>query len=803
MKPAIRLRLSTLALLAACCQIGTLAAQSVFSSQPSRAPASFTSDGKGVQYFRFAIEEDQLGGAPDRSAMNQPLDASARIFVRDGHFYRVGPDLRANTADDSRVRLYGINLSFATNFPSAADAVRLARRLRKAGINAVRLHHMDSMPGTADNPPRSVLTPGPYPSFNQEALTRLRTFINALKQQGIYVDLNLHVGYRFRPAVDHLPPLDDNADATELGAPVHVYYPRLVALQEDYARQLIRALGLRNNPALAMVEINNESSLLGAWQRREWSQAVPRAYEAELRRQWQVWLEHRYGSTAKACAVWQTCVSASSRIELLTPTDGSRVHHWQERLDGKLHVLADKLFGAHDPGLPNSSGEALRLRDFLQFLADTDRAYFNRMRQVVQSETDALVPVSGTQMSYGGVLNFSSLAQMDYIDEHFYIDHPEFPGEAWDRNNWRIHNNAAVDGQLHELLALALQRDVRKPFVISEYNQPFPNQQGSEILPLMATVAAQQDWDGLFMFDYLDGDNWATTPSAFTLSGDWVKYATIGQSAMLFRQALVAPLPTQIVIPLAPETRLALAAVHDPDAYETHLALRLGITAELASQARLGIDLSGTNQNTKSATSMANTPDLPLYSPNGQFTFQPKQRLLQIRTPQLRGFYGYLMTRPDGDSDVTIELLGKGRGFTGVLISALDNRALPASRHILISAGSSVTGTQPGSLPQRPKELVNYKNNADWWTLEPDAGVIDKPSGPRDVQGPVWLERNQVRISLRTQAKHLTVYPLDGNGQRMGALESTRVALANGMATIEIQAELAQASPWYEVLADE
>jgi len=37
----------------------------------------------------------------------------------------------------------------------------------------------------------------------------------------------------------------------------------------------------------------------------------------------------------------------------------------------------------------------------------------------------------------------------------------------------------------------------------------------------------------------------------------------------------------------------------------------------------------------------------------------------------------------------------------------------------------------------------------------------------------------------------------------MGALESTRVALANGMATIEIQAELAQASPWYEVLADE
>jgi len=802
MKPVNWFSLPKLVLLAVCsyAAIGTLAAQSVFSTTTSSVPASFTSDGKGVQYFPFAIDEDKLGGAPDRSAMNQPLDASARIFVRDGHFYRVGADLRPNTADDSRVRLYGINISFATNFPSAADALRLAQRLRKAGINAVRLHHMDTMPGLEDNPPRSVLTPGPYPSFNQEALTRLRTFINALKQQGIYVDLNLHVGYRFRPAVDQLPALDGNAEATDLGAPVYVYYPRLVALQEDYARQLIRALGLRNNPALAMVEINNESSLLNAWQRREWSQAVPRAYEAQLRDQWQAWLVHRYGSTAKACAVWQTCVSANSRIELLTPTDGSRVHYWQERLNGKLRILTDKLFGPHDPGVPNSAGEAVRLSDFLQFLADTDRAYFNRLREVVHSETDALVPVSGTQMSYGGVLNFSSLAQMDYIDEHFYIDHPEFPGEAWARNNWRIRNSAAVDGELHDLLALALYRDVRKPFVISEYNQPFPNQQSSEILPLMATVAAQQDWDGLFMFDYLDGDNWATTPSAFTLSGDWAKYATIGQSAMLFRQNLVAPLPAQVVIPLAPPTRLALAAAHDAGAFETHLTLRFGITAELATQARLGMDLNGTAESGKQTPL---TPETPLRSPNGEFEFQPKQRLLQIRTPQARGFYGYLMARTIGDSDVTIELLGKGRGFTGILLTALDQRTLSSSRHILIAAGSAVTGTQPGSSPQRPKELVRYKNDANWWTLEPDSGMNDQPSGPRDVQGPVWLERNQLRISLRTQAKRLTVYPLDGSGQRMSALDSKRVTLVNGMATLQIQADIAQASPWYEIVADE
>src|SRR5450830_676768 len=508
-------------------------------------PTAFTLGDNGIAYFNFAIDEDKLSGAPDRSAMNQPLDAGSRIFVRNGHFYRVGADNRPNTADDTRVRLYGINLSFATNFPNDADAVRLAQRLRKLGINAVRLHHMDSSPGTQDNPPRSLLTPGPYPTFNPVAVSRLRNFINALKQQGIYINLNLHVGY-----------------------------PRMVALQEEYARQLIRALGLRNNAALAMVEINNESSLLAAWQRREWSDAVPKAYEPELRKQWQEWLIKRYGSTAKACATWNTCVSANSVVPLLTPTDASQIGQWRDRLDGKFKSLTEKVLGPADPGTPNTSGEALRVRDFLLFLADTDRAYFNRLRNVVHAETDALVPVTGTQMGYGGVLNFDSQAQMDYIDEHFYIDHPDFPGPAWDRNDWRIHNSAASDGDLNRLLALSLRRDVRKPFVVSEYNQPFPNKQGSEIQPLMAAMAAAQDWDGLFFFDYADGDNWATTPSAFTLSGDWGKYAATGQSAMLFRNALVSALPKQIAIPFGADTRVAVAAVRDPAAFETHLSVR-------------------------------------------------------------------------------------------------------------------------------------------------------------------------------------------------------------------------------------
>lgn len=762
----------------------------------------FRRNDAGIQFYRFGIDQDALSGAPDQSALNQPLNNAARLFVRGSHFYRAGPDGRANSGDDTRVRLYGINLSFATNFPSDADAVRLAKRLRKLGFNAVRLHHMDTSPGTQDNPPRSLLTPGPYPSFNPTALARLRNFIGVLRQEGIYVNLNLHVGYRFRPAIDQLPPLDNKAQETELGAPVHVYYPRMVALQEDFARQLIRALDLRGNPALAMVEINNESSLLAAWQRREWSAAVPKAYEPELKKQWQAWVMRRYGSYAKACGAWQTC-SGDAAPPLLTPTDAdyaaSKIVQWRDKLDGKLRALATRLLGPTDPGIPSDAGEAVRLRDFLQFLADTDRAYFERMRRVVHEETDPLVPVTGTQMGYGGVLNFDSQAGMDYIDEHFYIDHPDYPGKAWDRYDWRLRDSAASGGEILRILGLSLRRDARKPFVVSEFNQPFPNRQSSEIQPLMAAIAAAQDWDGLFFFDYMDGDNWSDTPSAFTLSGDWGKFAQTGQSALIFRRGLVAPLPTQINVPLQQQARLAIASVRDIGAFDTHLAVASGVTPELASQARVAIDVNGTPQG-KQTPIAANAT---LHSPNGQFDYAPLQRMIELRTDQMRAFIGFLQTRKAGDAAVSASLVGKGRGFASIVITSLDNRKLEASRHVLVSLAAAVTGTQAGSAPQRPKEIVRYKNDSQWMTLEADPGITGRPSGARDVEGPVWMERSQVQLSLRTQARRASVYPLDGSGKRMVALGANRVSLAGGVLTVLMQADAAEASPWYEVVADE
>ena len=264
-------------------------------------------------YYQFEIDQDRLSGAPDFSDLNQTITAADRLFVRNGHFFRVGPDLVPGTADDERVRLFGVNLSFGGNFPAERDAARIAKRLRRLGINLVRLHHMDSSPDANPNDARSILTQGPYPSFNPVTMVRLRAFLEALKAEGVYINLNLHVGYRFRPSVDQLPYIEEVPTQSK---PLQVLYPRLVELQMEYTRGLIHNLRLEDEPVLAMVEINNESSLLQAFQQNQLDSYLIGEYREVHERQWNRYLRYLYRSTEELRTAWGA--STPDGTELLT-----------------------------------------------------------------------------------------------------------------------------------------------------------------------------------------------------------------------------------------------------------------------------------------------------------------------------------------------------------------------------------------------------------------------------------------------------------------------------------------------------
>ncbi|ALM85435.1 cellulase family glycosylhydrolase [Bordetella sp. N] len=747
-------------------------------------------------YFQFQMDPAALTGAPDVSALNQPLDASARIVAHDGHFYRVGRDGLPGTADDQRVRLFGVNLTFGANFPDDVEAKHLARQLRALGFNAVRLHHLDSLPSDYPDAPISILGTGPFPSFSANAVTRLRNLIQALAQEGIYVNLNLHVGYRFRPGIDGLPVLDGGADMPPVTAPIHLYDPRLIGKQETYARQLIQALGLKGNPALAMVEINNESSLLAAWLGKDWQATVPSAYAPELQKQWRAWLTQRYGSLAQACAAWSGCAGGNgSAGELPAPGQQQAYETGFAQLRSGIARRLDSWFGDGEKKVDP------REQDFLRFLAATDQAYFERLRRVVQESTDTWVPVTGTQMGFGGLLNFDSQVAMDYIDEHFYVAHPDVKNAV---DDWRIPNLTASGNEFDRVLALSLRRDRLRPYVISEFNEPFPNPRGAEILPLMSAVAAQQDWDGLFYFDYSDAQTAPLAPSRFSLSGDWGRVALVGQSARLFRESSLPVLPTRIDIPFGPEQRLAFGGDRRFDAITHGLADGAGVQPQLAFLGQVALSLAPAAGSAPALPRLPDPATTKVYAtPDNALRQDAAVGRITLDTPAVWAIFGATGTTRITGTSAWVQVGGGASApdAASIILTPLDGQPLPRSRHLLLSLGNDTTGTQPGSMPQRPKQRIAYRGT-DWMTLEPDAGGKG-PSGDMATRAPAWLRRIPLELGLAPRAGRLTVYPLDGAGKRRAPLSQADASTDANGARIRVQYQNTDATPWYELVYED
>ncbi|MBM4019849.1 MAG: hypothetical protein FJ288_16265 [Planctomycetes bacterium] len=211
-----------------------------------------------------------------------------RLESRDGHFM-----LR-----DRRVRIWGVNLCFAANFPARADAERVAARMAAGGVNSVRLHHMDT-----SSWPRGILDPKDPLKLHPEAVERLDYFIDQLARRGIWVNVNLHVGRAPSRALGLAQP------NTKYDKIVGIFTPALVDAQKQYARDLLthvnpyRKVRYADDPAVAFVEITNEDSLF-MWSARTDLRDLPEFYAKILQGRYNAWLKGRYGSSERLRMAW-------------------------------------------------------------------------------------------------------------------------------------------------------------------------------------------------------------------------------------------------------------------------------------------------------------------------------------------------------------------------------------------------------------------------------------------------------------------------------------------------------------------
>jgi Carbohydrate binding domain len=311
--------------------------------------------------FNFAFPyKDSLPSAFLPRFNTAPLGPADKVTVLENNFI----------VNNQQYKFWGVNLVAAGAFPDKADASGIAAHAAKMGINLVRFHHLDNPSWTAAG---TLFTQGQSTrNLNPAALDKLDYLIFQLKQHGIYTNMNLNVSRTFNN-MDDVP----NADSLlEFGKGVTIFDPQLIALQKEYAVQLLghtnpyTGLKLSEDPALAMVEMINENSLYGMWKDNALQpQSRPGGYltwrhSRMLDSMWNVFLQNKYGNQTTLQAAWAT--EPTSAVELIKDGgfEGPAFHpNWQNEVhNGAAAGFVQDATTAHSGGksarinITNSTG---------------------------------------------------------------------------------------------------------------------------------------------------------------------------------------------------------------------------------------------------------------------------------------------------------------------------------------------------------------------------------------------------------------------------------------------------------------
>ena len=221
------------------------------------------------------------------------------------------------------------------------------------------------------------------------------------------------------------------------------------------------------------------------------------------------------------------------------------------RPGGREGLRADESLEKKNVALYADAETGVRAGDRWRFLAEAEKAFWEGMREFVHGELRCPAPVAGTIVF--GPLGLWTQSGMDYIDAHAYWHHPTFPHQQWDQGDWLIEQQAMSDHPADGTFpGLAASRLAGKPFTVTEYNHPAPNDYQAECVPMLASFAALQDWDGVWLYAYSHIPGLSEVDhidSFFDIRPNPAKWGFMPAGAAIFRQAPSVAPATQPLMP--------------------------------------------------------------------------------------------------------------------------------------------------------------------------------------------------------------------------------------------------------------
>ncbi len=389
-----------------------------------------------------------------------------------------------------------------------------------------------------------------------------------------------------------------------------------------------------------------------------------------------------------------------------------------------------------------------RTVDLFRFYSETDVRYFTRMRSFLKNELGVKALVTGTAPWWAYLGDTAIQSKMDYVDAHYYWDHPSWPGvPAWSPTGWKINNTPWIN-QLQDFSTVASQAVDGKPFSVSEFNEVFPNRYALEGPLLLALIGNLQDWDALYMFDYCgSAKDYAAryTTSFFSHSGNPIKTAQLPVAARMFLSRQSSPASASVGIELNPD-ELALgyakglvsgASLLESKGLDrrTFLKERLRILSfDRAEPAAIGHTL----------------PPGGIVSSNGELTWNrdnTQASFMRVKSAAVQGAIGYLKGGAFDLGDWGFRAGDSSPDHLAVLLQARDGASLRETRHMILSV------------------WTEHQNTGMQWNS--DQTSVDNRWGT----DPVLVRPAQLDLTLRfPAARSINLYPLDPSGNRKSPL---------------------------------
>ncbi len=641
----------------------------------------------GDQWIPLQVEQDILpGSALDFSTLglhDAPAGKHGWLKASEdvSFFFELRPD--------QPVRFYGVNLCFSAHYITHEQADRLADRLVRLGYNTVRLHHYEGEL-TEQQPDRTRLNP--------EKLDQLDYLVAAFIKRGIYVTTDLFVS---RPVdVTQFVSLPDASrrDAMNGFKVLAALNPGAYDNWKAFARNLLEHVNpytnraYKDEPGLAWLALINEGNLTNFV---HLAKEIP-----DYRQAWNRWLVERYATRDALAVVWGSALKTEE-----DPAQGNVT------LDGSVH------------------GHDLRGRDLVLFFAKVEKDFLSRATRFLREELGVRALVTNMNGWTNHATSQEVRAEMDYVDDHFYVDHPRFLEQPW-RLPSRCPNTSPVAGGATGGRHLAFTRLLNKPFTVSEYNYSGPGRYRGIGGILTGALGALQGWDGIWRFAYSHSRDNMFQPSRlgyFDMATDPLSQAAERASICLFLRGDMQAAPHSVAIVMTPDdfrrppsqipslapgwhwaawlTRVGTLVVDDPNRPLPHdLVLPLGWAAasgdDAADTARADDPYRITQEDLLNslrqrgilaANNLTNPGEQVFQSETGEITIDGPKDCMILDTPRTAG--GFACAGETISTSHGVRIAVQDTDAT-VWVSSLDEQPISGSQRLLVTHLTDLQNTE-------------------------------------------------------------------------------------------------------------